>query len=588
MALLNISHNVLPERTIFCYRADDAESLDVAEYYASQRLLDRRQLIPLHVTSDNEIDYDTYISDIETPLLAAIERLTSINDTGVDSGHFSMPFIFCIILGYNLPHIVNYNGEKLAIASRVHRLGHDINPKYPNHSYDRKSSYWRFFDDLDNTQLYITAVIDGRTKQDAINLIQRSIKVDNQGYVSGKIVLDPYGNKLTDAQLEYQDQILTFVERDIENLGSNYTTTIDIDDPYKDPIVQFLIEDSFYWGWYTDVASPQMFRDTRTARAFLYNADDAGAADIKADVSEGGSWCNVAITANNPGYAATAGSVDAPGEDAYLNIRSFFESLQRGSCMGEAFLFSSQFTDWKLMLIGDPLMVVDFPLPFDEARFYKSNKDILYLIIRATETYLRRMDRLSKLIEDAIQYILELKDFSVMDIFFKTVEWRDNIAGIEVSKQYVGNLINSFSNYFASTHPGSAISNYLSEENILVTSRFADVYSTFTSQAIDSDVLFDDGAWEIVFVYTHEGLSLENIHFAIQVATDSAFTNTVYIIESDVSTVGWEYEKEVSDFYPLPAAGLPSNYASRRVRFISPEDYYLTTGEKYFCRVFVI
>ena len=77
-------------------------------------------------------------------------------------------------------------------------------------------------------------------------------------------------------------------------------------------------------------------------RVFLYNADDDAAADITLSFDENGSdpWCNIAIGID-PGYAACAGAVDAPDEDAYLRPRPFFEAMHQGASLGECFLYAS-------------------------------------------------------------------------------------------------------------------------------------------------------------------------------------------------------------------------------------------------------
>jgi len=577
-----IQHNIFPARVLFVYRADDADSLEVAQYYARKRQLEATQLLGVQTRYQNEIDYDYYLNHIETPILQYITERQTLDHV---SGHFNV-VPWCIILGYNIPHIINYHGEMIAVASRLHRLGHPVDLKRPNHTFDRKT--WRFFDDRDNTELYITAVIDGPTKQNAINLIDRSIAVDNLADVKGTINLDPYGNKLTTEQLSYQDEILTFIEKDIARLGSLYETTTDIDDPYKDPSFLRLHDESFYWGWYEDTTSPGVFRDSRTKRAFLYNADDEGLSDIKEDTTEGGHWPAVALAVNNPGYAAVAGAVDAPDENSYLYPRPFFEALHREAAIGEAFLYANKYVDWKLVLVGDPLMVVRFPLVFNEALFYTSNKEILYLTIRAIEAYLKKVDRLSRILDDIVQYGVDSNDFDTMQLFYSTVKWRDNIAAIARGKQYVGGLVKSLANYYARTHGEESFSDWLANTGqFKVTSRFQDIYQSSSSQTISDDLLFESGEWEINFNYTHSRLTLENIYFVIQVARDSNFTNVVYFISSADSVNGWWYEKEVSDFSSLPEDGFPSNYAGRRIRFVSPERYYLRETEKYFYRVFI-
>ena len=576
-----ISHNIDPTKVVFAYRAADADSLEVAQYYAQVRQLDDCQLCPLTVPAINEIDWDTYYNQIEVPLLAWIDNLKS---SGVDHAHCQYPFIFCVILGFNIPKIVDYNGTKLAVASRVHRLGHDIYLKRPNHCWDRK--FFRFFDDRDNSQLYVTAVIDGPTKQDAINLINRSLTVTNQGKIGGKIFLDPFGNKDTELQLNYQQEILDFITYDIDSLGSFYETTTDIEDPYKDPTFLFLEEDSFYWGWFTDTTSPQFFQDTRTIRTFLYNADDRGASNIKEVPEDSGYWPNLAILSSNPGYAATAGAVDPPDEDAYLYPRPFFEALHRGAGIGEAFLYASKYVDWKLVLFGDPLATVNFPLPHITKQYTLSNTEMIRTAIRAVESYLNRMDRLNTMLDNAIDFFVLFGGFDEMNIFYDTVDWRTVIGDTNISYNYIANIFSSLNNYQAIT-TGMSFSNWLNSENIFVSASFREVFGKFTSTSIAESMVFAAGTWELNFTYEHTDLTLEDVNFVIEVATDSKFENIVHIISSAENNTGWQYEREINEFFQLPETGLSSNYGGRKIRYVSPSNYLLTHTEEYWFKVYI-
>jgi len=582
---VQIAHNLIPQRILFCYRQNDADSLEIAQYYAQVRQLDSYQLCPLPVVSSRIIDWDTYYNDIEIPILNWLSQTSVRDDTG-HAGHFISPYVFCIILGYNVPNIVEYNGERIAVASRVHRLGHPIQLKRPNHTYDRKSSYWKYFDDIDNTQLYVTAVIDGPSKQFCFDLIQRGMTVSNQGRISGKIVLDPYGNKITEEQLDYQQEILDFITYDVPYFGSEYSTTIDIDDPYKDPTILYLNDDSFYWGWYTDTCSPQTFQDSRTLRAFLYNADDYGAFDIRENPPEEGKWLNRSLLASNPGYASAAGAVDIPDENAYICPRPFFKSLHRETSVGEAFLEANQFVDWKMILVGDPLITVNFPLIYTAEVNNLSNREIIYRTIRAIEDNLNRMNRLSRLLDDIIDIFLDSPTFDKMDIFYKTVEWRDSIGSFEVNKKYIESLAVALVRYQLMT-TRQTFSEWLNSQGILVSNLFAEVLAESTSQSVTSDLIYDDGRWEIFFIYNHTALTLENVHFVIEVARDTNFEDIVYVISSDESTDGWWYEKEECIFRSFPESGFPSNYSSRRTRFVSPERYYLRHTELYYYRIYV-
>ena len=411
--------------------------------------------------------------------------------------------------------------------------------------------------------------------------------VTNQQKITGTIILDPYGLKITDEEIEYQQQILDFISRDLSLLGSTSSTTVDIDDPYKDPTILNLIDDSFYWGWYQETASPQMFSDSRTKRVFLYNADDNGASDITDAPDEEGPWLNLSLLASNPGYASSAGAVDSPGVDGYLFPRPFFDALHKGASLGEAFLFSTQYINWKMILVGDPLITVNFPLAYSALTPCLSIKETCYQTIRAIESYLKKMARLNRIINESLQYFLDNPDFDLQNIFYSNINWKDTMADISVSEKNVDLLVKAFVDYFELSISGT-LSESLDEWGIKVSSRFQNAIARNTSKTIDNSLVYEDGWWETTFVYNHSALTYENINFVIEVARDSLFIDIIYTISTEDSVEGWLYEKEICEFFPMPETGFPSNYSSRRVRFISPEEYYLTSTEKYFYRVYTI
>lgn len=576
-APLSIKHNITPERTVICYVDGDSDSLSVAQYYKQQRDLPANNLIPLPcVSGQNIIPYEQFRDQIEIPLLEEIKNRD----------------IWAIILGYNVPHIFTYNGENYSISSFLHTLGKKNDDPYvppsdqikrKNHTFDRKT--FKFFDEIDLTELYITSVIDGPTKKDAINLIKSSIFVDNQNFVGGQISLDPYGLKSTENQLNYQQEILDFIQYDISYLGSEYTSTYDIDDPYQDPIIHYLQDDSFYWGWKEEIASITMFKDSRTPRAFLYNADDDGASNIKLNPLESGKWLNIGLQKSNPGYASSAGMVSIPdNEECYLQPRPFFETLHQGAGLGEAFLSSTKYVNYKLILVGDPLMCVDFPLGPTDVKY--PVREIIYLITRSIEDYLSRIYRLYITMTYIVNLFLYYPDFLKNDIFYANKDWMDSIGNYDVTKNYISSLMVALIRY-QNIATGTLFNEWLISENVLVSKKFRNIFNSLSSQTINESQTYDDGYWEIDFIYTHSKLTLEDVNFAIEIATDPNFNDVIYLISSLDSKNGWLYEKEIGIFNAMPNDGFPSNYSGRRTRFQSPNNYYLPIGGKYYYKIYI-
>jgi len=231
-----ILHNITPEQVVFCYREGDGDSLDVARHYQTARSIPEANLISLNPPNIFTISELDFINTIENPLTEAIEALGNTFDSQ------GLREIWVIIMGYNLPHAFLRSddpyGDPIAIASRLHRLGHAVNYKGSNFTYDRRGA-WKFFDLDDSKQMFITAVIDASTIDAAKTLIDRAMDVDNQIFITGKVYVDPFGKKFTADQLDFQNSLLDFISNELPLLGLESKLTVETLDPYIEPQVRF-------------------------------------------------------------------------------------------------------------------------------------------------------------------------------------------------------------------------------------------------------------------------------------------------------------------------------------------------------------
>ena len=591
--------NITPEMVAFVYNTNDPDSLEVAQYYRDAHDIDNSNLIGLAITAPVPgptgttcesviMDEADYLYQIENPLLAALENL------GVDFSTDGSSSIWVIVLGYGIPMAYDDNGEIIAIASRLHRLGRVSNNKRPNHTYDRRGEF-KFFDSNDATELFITAVLDGPTKEAVMKLIDRSMDVSRQTFITGDLVIDPYGRQLTAADLDYQADILDFIDNELPNLSLGSQVTVDIDDPYQEPTTASFSGDSFYWGWFNPTYSQQLFLSQNERRVFLYNADDRSACNIHYyvnnspfDTNGSDFWCNIAINIK-PGYAACAGSVDEPESDAFLRPIPFFQALHQGAVMGEAFLFASQFVSWKTVLIGDPLMTVNFPVDIP------SDQDVTFQLIPNDEAILRE----KKFIEDALGWgarqtrlLNEVRDVVVasenfseeLNLLFPTNRWF-NMKNTRSQTDLQFGLVSRWLRYVQATTNLSA-NQWLDANSHKVTQRLQSVVQETGAPAIPDSDVYDSGYWEFTFTYTHPDLTLENVFFELEVSKSTTFSPATTLIDlsTQTSVSGWEYEGQPFLFVQIPDSGFPSNFSGRRVRFSSPQANFLTSTEVYYVR----
>lgn len=580
-------HNITADNVVFCYRQGDSESLEVAEYYSTARGLPSDQLIPLSCSADNSISESDFVNTIEQPLLSALGNFQGASSAGGTGGERA---IWVVILGFHVPNVYvrDSDNANIAIASRLHRLSHVVDYKLKNFTYNRIGN-WKYFDTDDADSITITAVIDGPTKDDAIALIDRSLDVDNQNFITGTIFIDPYGKKTTTTQLDFQSDILDFVNNELSNLGLSSEVVVDTQDPYIDPIVSIFSRDAFYWGWFIPRYSKDLFLSQSDKRVFLYNADNDSAADITQSFDEvNGSdpWCNLAINISNPGYAACAGAVEDPGEDAYLRPRPFFEALHRGATLGEAFLYSSPFIDWKIFLIGDPLLVVNFPVALPTDQNISSVSQPNHEVIRQTKESLEEAvgygARQTRLVQETLTYNVNSVNISEeLKILPALAIWKDLKA--TPTRQFLFSLVLSSWSRYVETTTGLSVQEWLALRSEKTSSYLSNALALL-GQGISSTYIHDEGHWQYDFVYTHSRNTLENVYFELQVSTEEDLTPLILNLDTEDSATGWKFESQPYIFIDMFEFGYPSNFSGFRVRFDSPVINYLITTEVYYVR----
>ena len=586
-------HNILPEQVVFVYNTNKSGSQEVAEYYQSKRNLPNENLIGLAIDVPESQTIATncepvmseadYLYQIENPLLTALENL------GTDFFSDGTKSIWVIILGFGIPLSYDYNGETIVIASRLHRLGHPVQHKYPNHTFDRRGNF-KFFDDTDASEVFITAILDGPTVSSVKKLIDRSLDVDNQTFITGDIFIDPYGRKETIEDLTYQQNILDFITEESANLSLNIKSTVDIDDPYQEPTVNYFSHDSFYWGWFNQTFSKQLFLNQNERRVFLYNADDKSACNIHflqndSPFDENGSdlWCNIAINIE-PGYASCAGSVSDPGSDAFLTPIPFFQALHQGASLGEAYLFASKYVSWKTVLIGDPLLVVNFPVDIpktqDTTFTLLPNDEIILQEKLIIEESLAWGSRQSRLLNDVVDHVVDSHNFDEeLNLLYSTNTWRRLSQESSQTDLYLS-IVSEWARYIQKT-TNLTVDQWLNLHNEKITSRLSDI---LTQTGSSSDLVFSSGFWQFEFRFVHSELTLENIHFTLEVSRFADFFSSVFNLSTLTDTTGWSYEGQPFFFVQLPNDGFPSNFSGRKVKFKSLVSQYLRPTEVFYVR----
>lgn len=567
-------HGIGVGNVFFCYRSSDAQSIDVANYYSAARGIPQDNLIPLPCSDDLIISKADYVSTIENPIITAIAN--------------SIVEIYVIILGFNVPNsFIDDDGEIIACASRLHRIGHEIDRKHSNHTYDRKD--FKYFDQSDSTEEKICAVLDGPDQETVIDLIDRGVQISKQSVISGKLFIDPYGKTDTAEQVNYQNDLALFSIGKALDLGLEIVSTQEPLDPYlSEPMIIGLNNDSFYWGWYQPRYSKSLFYSTNAKRTFLYNADNDSASNIRQPLGQSDPWCCLAMQIKN-GYAACAGAVSSPDEDAYLRPEPFFDALHQGSTLGEAFLFSSQFVDWKLILVGDPLITVNFPTQSSALSITQNTfldfKEAIRLIMDSLSETIAWRHRQTKLTNDIENYIIDQNCLEEEHALFKGSDVWSQAKGATVQTNMLYPLLKGFLQFMVQS-TALDFSSWINDNDLRVSPLLVDEIDSVESQEIfSSSQLLDSGSWNVEFKYLQTSNVLQRVFFALDVATDPEFNDIIITADTRYDRTGWEYEFSTDTFLPFPQSGFPSNYANvRRIRYTAPKDNYLTTLEVYYMR----
>tara|TARA_Y100000034_G_C6881613_1_gene404106 strand:- start:153 stop:1898 length:1746 start_codon:yes stop_codon:yes gene_type:complete len=558
---------ITKDNVIFIYRSGDADSLSIAQKYQAARELDDNQLVSISC-SKNEIlaDQNTFDNEVLNPIKDAI---ASSNRT-----------VWVIVLGFNVPGGFSNGGDVISSVSRVSRLNHSLSKQTRNFLYNR--SDFKRFDAIDANFALVVSRIDGPSVDVCENMISRATLLLKQKTVHGKFYVDPFAGLATKKSEDYQDEILDFTIRTLPTLNLPTFSTIFLD-PYIDVVIPSVEDDSFVWSWFADRSSLSFFKGTNNIRTFFYNADFDGAATIK-NINDR-RWPVLALQSE---YLSAAGAMSNPTIDGLLRPRPFFESLQKGANLGEAFLFSTPFVDWTMTLFGDPLVEFEFPAPETISGVDEDESWRLMSVDFATAiSYMYRYEDAFERIQDSIVLSTDIR--TEVDLLIPSVTLR-NATTLDVVNSDIRPLVSEIFNYLderqrfidpANNFPST--NDFLEREGIDISHLISDVVTPL--RPIADDHIFEQGEWIFDFTLEDDALKFVFYHFEMDVASDPLFTNILFNIDSKNDQTNWFFEKDVNEFVALPKDGVSSNFVTRRIRYESKKEEFLARTDKFYIRV---
>lgn len=561
------------ENVVVVYRSGDSESEEFAQRYKNLHRLSANQLLPIACSATEILaDYATFDSEVETPILS-----------GLSSSPLSNYTIHAIVLMPRVPGGFIDGSHVISATSRLSRIHHSFSREMRNPLYDRKT--FKRFDSSDADLAIICTRFDSPLAAITKQWFDNTERAMRQFYASGEFFFDPYSALHNTGSDQYEAEMIFFYDSLLQRLGLTVQSTVQVD-PYIDPVIGSVKDDSFYWGWGADRGSLSYFKTTRAMRAFFYNADFDGAATMRnVDAT---TWPLLAI---RKGYTATAGAMSNPGIGGFLRPYPFFNALFRGATLGEAMLFSVPHLDWTMAFFGDPLLKIGFPVAFEENDLIPFDNAWQTMADYTAQSVINIYEQNAS-VQEMWEYVLGIDDVQVaLDLYepmtdlrhsYPIDDWKN--VYIQLARRLFDFVTVRNKTTYVDFYP--KLTNYLQETGNKVSSILLDVIrNRAVPGTIPDENIEEPGSWDFEFDLEHYTTGFAFYHFILEVSDSMNFYNPLFTKSSLQSPSGWSYENSEGDFVPLPNNGLTSNYEGKRVRYSSNDDEALQRGTYYYFRI---
>lgn len=577
---------------IIIYNKDNPESEEFAEYYAlKHNMLTVSENTSLNngLTGD-DISWEVNgqmvgIGCSNTEILLSESDfnkylLTPLCDAISTSDQLQNITIWGIIIGYNVPGGF-YSGENIISSqSRLSRVNHSFLSKTKNKLYNR--SIFKRYDSDDSQISLICSRIDAPNLVIAKEIIDNAKIVIDRTFVNGKMYIDPYSDQQGDDAETYTEMLINFKDEFAPNLNIEIFSTNYLGS-YIDPSIPYVLNDSFIWSWFSDRGSDSFFQYSNTPRIFFYNADFDGAESVRDIQSK--RWVTLSLKG---GYSSCAGSLSNPGIDGFLNPSSFFNSLNRGSTVGEAFLFSCPYLDWTIGLFGDPLVVCSFPSSVVEDEDIIDEhfawEEMSISLAKSVSHLYEKSQELSEVRKKILDLISENRIVEV-DLLYPSNDLFESVNDISMRSQFqkITDSLFDFPRkryYFKSSNSlAPNINTYLEDHSFKVSSLLSSISN---SSIISSENIFNEGWWRFEFEMQDDISDYINYNFILYVfenEEDIDSLSQAVVFSNSNEGVGWKYEIFKDNFITIPFNGISSSYVGRKIRYESVFDELLGVNE---------
>jgi uncharacterized protein (TIGR03790 family) len=351
-------------RVVVLANADDAESVELAHYYAGKRGVPEANIVALKLSLAEAVTWKEFVETLFNPLQDELAkrgwidgmRMEPVDTTGrrkyVMSGHNIAYLVVCRgvplrvegtpdmatdtpVLGNNAAfrtHTGAVDGELALLASSgTPTLGVVINP---------------LFKKVKPTALELGSIVrvsrlDGPSLDDARGLVDHAIEAEKTGLI-GRAYFDIGGPHASGdrwlAETLKKVEALGY-DTEVERSGATFTEAARFDVPV------------LYFGWYAGALNGPFARAgfKFPVGAIAFHIHSYSAATLR---SPGQGWVGPLVAR---GVTATFGNVSEPYLEFTHQPPLILEALARGETLGAAAAYAVPVYSWQAMAVGDPL-----------------------------------------------------------------------------------------------------------------------------------------------------------------------------------------------------------------------------------------
>lgn len=343
----------LAPRTLVVYQTGNAESVQVANHYATRRGVPSANLCAVNAPSPTAVNLSVFDAQIKSPVRACLMAAGPAN-------------VLYIVLAYGLPYRIDHpNGLDYSLDQALADAWDEDSPQfarpYPGkpHSYyaetqSEGNSYPPFLSlaeyraQAGSRRLYSVWRLDGPTSVIAMQLVDRAILTETSG-PPGRICLDRrYGpmEALYDADNSAGDWDLHRAAAMARSAGLDTSEDDNAAEFGSAPAPPRCDNAGFYAGHSSLATYADAF--SWNVGAIGFHLDNSSAANPRG----GTSWTANALLR---GITVTSGAVASTPLRGHPHADGILRNLLAGANVGDAFLRNTEWLKWVTVNIGDPL-----------------------------------------------------------------------------------------------------------------------------------------------------------------------------------------------------------------------------------------